>query len=200
MLGVVEEADTDLGVVDQDFEIAAQARPVDVVVARDRDHRAVGKTAQPRRTGIDDVVAEDAEGLFRHAVAARAVEMVQRRLRAPADEHRPMHVGLRPIHDVEHFRPVPHLLEGQVGDWRAGDDEAVELVPAHLVPGLVEGGQIVLGRVPGLVVGDAHQRQVDLQRRAANQAAELGFGAFLVGHQVQQADLQRTDVLPGGAG
>jgi hypothetical protein len=49
------------------------------------------------------------------------------------------------------------------------------------------------------MVGDAHQRQVDLQRRRADQPGELGLGALLVGHQVEQANFERPDILAVGA-
>ena len=54
---------------------------------------------------------------------------------------------------------------------------------------------MILGRVLGLVVADAHQRQFHLQRRGADQARELRLGADLVRHQIEKPDLQRTDVL-----
>src|SRR5690606_14068763 len=58
-----------------------------------------------------------------------------------------------------------------------------------------EGDEMLLGRVLCLVVADTHQRELDLQRRGADQAGELRLGSDLVGHEVQKPDLQRTDVL-----
>ncbi|MNL60958.1 hypothetical protein D3C87_1848180 [compost metagenome] len=63
VLRVAQHADPDLRVVDQDFEVGAQRGPVDVVVARHRDHRAVGKAAQIGRARADHLVTEHAEGL-----------------------------------------------------------------------------------------------------------------------------------------
>jgi len=39
-----------------------------------------------------------------------------------------------------------------------------------------------------------------LQGRRAHQACHLHFGLDLVRHEVEKADLQRTDVLPHGGG
>jgi hypothetical protein len=140
-------------------------------------------------------VAEDAERLLVERVFGHAVEMPGRGHRAPADEEGGVHVRRGPVEDARQLLPVGHVLEGQQLDRRAGDDEAVEPAVGHLLPGLVEGDQVILRRVLGLVRADAHQRQLDLQRRRADQPGELRLGADLVGHQVEQADLQRPDVL-----
>ena len=94
-----------------------------------------------------------------------------------------------------HSIPIGDVLERQEFDRRTGDDEAVELALLHFLPGLVEGDEVFLRRVLGLVIADAHQRQFDLQRRRADQARELRLRADLVGHEIEKPDLQRTDVL-----
>jgi hypothetical protein len=50
------------------------------------------------------------------------------------------------------------------------------------------------------VIRHPHQRQLDLQRRRAQQARQLRLRADLVGHQVEQPDAQRPDILPDGVG
>ena len=52
MLGIINHADADVVVVDEDLEIVPEARALDVVVTRHRDHRAVGKAAQPGERGL----------------------------------------------------------------------------------------------------------------------------------------------------
>ena len=41
--------------------------------------------------------------------------------------------------------------------------------------------------------------QLDLQRRRADQPGELRLGLDLLGHEVEEPDPQRPDVLPRGA-
>ena len=142
---------------------------------------------------------EYAKRLLVHAIAARLVEMVQCGLCAPADEHGVVHISAGPRHDLEHFLPVPHLFERDIGNGRAGDDEAVELALLHLFPGLVEAVEIFFRGVLGLVLGDAHETEIDLKRRGADQPCELGLGALLVRHQVEKAEFERTDILARGA-
>ncbi len=54
---------------------------------------------------------------------------------------------------------------------------------------------MLLGRGLGTVAADAHERKLDLKRRRPDEPCDLRLGLDLVGHQVQQADLQRPDVL-----
>jgi len=59
----------------------------------------------------------------------------------------------------------------------------------------------MVGRgIAGDVIGDPHKRQLDLQRRRAEQTGELCLGRDLVGHQVEQAYAERPDILPDGVG
>ena len=52
-----------------------------------------------------------------------------------------------------------------------------------------------LRRVAGDMIGHLDQRQLDLQRRRAEQPGELGLGPDLVRHQVEQADAHGANVL-----
>ena len=59
---------------------------------------------------------------------------------------------------------------------------------------------MVSGCVFGCVRSGVNQLQMHLQRRVAKQTAELGLCDNLGRHQVQQQDLQRTDILTNGPG
>ncbi len=61
------------------------------------------------------------------------------------------------------------------------------------------GDQVFGGDVLGLVAGGVEQGHLHLQRGVAEQAQELGLGGDLGGHQVQDGDAQRTDILVAGA-
>ena len=106
-----------------------------------------------------------------------------------------MDVGLAPLHDLAQLRPVVHRLKLHQLHRRAGDDHAVEFAILQVIKGLVEGQKMLLGHILGLVGGHHHQLQMHLQGRVAKKTAQLGLGDDLGGHQVQQDDLQRTDLL-----
>lgn len=55
---------------------------------------------------------------------------------------------------------------------------------------------MLLGGVLGGVGGGVDQLQMDLQGRIAQKPAELGFRDDFGGHQVQQQNFQRPDILP----
>ena len=106
-----------------------------------------------------------------------------------------MHIRPCPVEDLRQLIPIGDVFEIQLLDRGAGDDEAVELAVCHFFPGLVESDQVVSRGILGRVIADADQRQFHLQRRGAKQARDLRLRADLVRHQVQEADLQRADVL-----
>ena len=108
-------------------------------------------------------------------------------------------MALGPVQDVGQFRPVIHFFEGQQFHRRAGDDEAVELLAAHLGEGFVVGDQVFGGDVLRLVRGGVQQGHFHLQRGVAEQAQQLGLGGDLGGHQVEDGHAQRADILVPGA-
>src|SRR3546814_14516244 len=77
---------------------------------------------------VEHPVGEHAEALLRELVLGDAMEVVERRLGAPAEREEPVHVGLRPVEYAFQLVPVPDLLEGKLLNRRGDDDEAVELL------------------------------------------------------------------------
>ena len=52
-----------------------------------------------------------------------------------------------PIHDVLEFRPVIHLFEWQLFDWRTGDDQTIKFPASHLGKGTVMIDQMLRGGI-----------------------------------------------------
>ena len=169
-------------------------------VARNGDRELVVEAAQQVGVRPGDPVPEHAEHLALENVLGHAVEVVQRRLGAPADVEAAEHVLLGPLDDAGQFVPVVHLLEGHGLDRRAGDDQPVELLALDLVPGVIEVDQVAFRGVPRSVGTGLQQGHLDLQRGRAGETGDLGLGADLVGHQVQERDFERPDVLTNGVG
>ena len=153
------------------------------------------KAAHQRVGGPDDPVLEHAEHLGRQQLLADAVVVVQARLRTPADMQGGIDVRLAEIHDLAQLRPVIHLLKVHGLHRSAGDDHAVVAVMLHLVKGLIKGLQMGRGDVRCLMAHRLQQGHVHLQRRVGQQPGDLGLGGDLGGHQVQDQDLQRADML-----
>ena len=140
-------------------------------------------------------MGEYPEELLFQGMLLDAMVVVQSRLGSPADVEGGVDVALGPLHDSAQLLPVLHLLEGQVLHRRAGDDHAVVVVLPHVVKVAVEGQHVLLGRILGYMVPGGDELQLHLQGGVAQQAAELGFRGDLGGHQVQQQNFQRPDIL-----
>src|SRR5258706_7710116 len=138
---------------------------------------------------------KDPKGLGGQILLGHAMKMENRRLRRPADGEAPMDMGLRPIEDAAQLVPIGYVLEGQALDGRRGDDETLEALGTDFLPGTVKGSHMVRRRIARDVTGDPNERQFDLKRRRTHEPCDLRLGGDLVGHQVQQRDAQRPDVL-----
>ena len=125
--------------------------------------------------------------------------MVKPRLRAPADVHGAVDVGLGPLHDLAKLLPIVHLLKVQKLYGGTRDDHAVVFLVADVVKGLVEGEEMLLRRVLGLVGLSADEGQLDLQGGISQDSRDLRFGLDLFGHEIEKHDTQRTDVLGNGS-
>src|SRR3546814_3571908 len=63
------------------------------------------------------------EALLRELVLGDAMEVVERRLGAPAEREEPVYVGLRPVEYASQLVPVHDLLEGKLLNRRARSEE-----------------------------------------------------------------------------
>ena len=104
-------------------------------------------------------------------------------------------IGQRPLHDFAELIPVVDRFKWQLLDRRTGDDQPVESLRAHLVKSFVEFEQVLTGGVAGLVAADLKQLDVALNRGVAQQPEQLGLGFDLLGHQVEDRQPQRPDIL-----
>ena len=179
----------------------AQGGAVVHILPADAGVAAVGgvehliKAAHQRVCRTGDPVLEHAEHLFRQQLLAHAVVVVQPGLCAPADMEGGIDVRFAEVHDLAQLIPVVHLLKIHGLHRRAGDDHAVVAVVLHLVKGLVKGLKMGSRHMGGRVAGSLQQGHVHLQRSVCQQPGNLGLGGDLGGHQVQDQNFQRTDML-----
>ena len=146
---------------------------------------------------VAEPLREDAEELARQVLLGDAIEVVEASERAPAQVHRREDVLLGPVDDLAELLPVVHVLKGHLLHGRTGDDEAVIVLVAEAVEGVVELHQMVLRDVRGRVGRDAHEVAAHLQRRLGDEAQELRLGLDLGGHEVEDDDPKRADLLGG---
>ena len=121
--------------------------------------------------------------------------MVQRRLRSPADIYRARHVFTRKIHDFDKFVPIFDVFKRYGFDGRARDYHSVELHFLDLGKRAVKLLHMRFGHVRTLVACCSYEVNIDLQRRIAEKAHELGFRHFLCGHEVDDCNFEGSDIL-----
>ena len=146
---------------------------------------------------VAEPLRKDAEELGRQVLLGDTIEVVEACERAPAQVHSREDVLLGPFDDLAELLPVVHVLEGHLLHGRPGDDEAVVVLVAEAVEGVVELHQVVLRDVRGRVGRDAHEVAAHLQRRLGDEAQELRLGLDLGGHEVEDDDPKRADLLGG---
>lgn len=121
--------------------------------------------------------------------------IVEGGLSTPADVQGGINVGQRPPHDFAELIPVVHLFKRHLFHRRAGDDQTVKPLGADLVKGFIEFEQVLAGGVFGNMAAHLQQFNVALDGRVAEQPQQLGFGFNLFRHQVEDGDVQRTNIL-----
>ena len=136
-----------------------------------------------------------ARKLGRQLVLVDAVMMVEPRLGAPANVQRRMHVLHRPVHDALELGPVVHILEIELLNGRARDNQTIEVLMLDLFKRAIERLQMVFGHVRRLVARRAQQLNLDLQRGVGQLSHYLRLGSDLGGHEVQNEHAQRADIL-----
>ena len=185
-LGISEQGEPGVG---------AHVPGIDFCVAGCRHGEKVVKAAQQRLGGRDEPGVVDAGELAGDLVLGDAVQVVKPCHRAPADVERAEYVAVGIVHDAAQLLPVVHLLKGQLLHRRAGDNHAVEFLAEDVVGGKIEAAQMRGGCVLGDMTRYLHERDVYLQRRVGEHPEQLRLGHFFGGHQVDDGNFQRADIL-----
>ncbi len=140
----------------------------------------------------------DAEKFLLEEEFLDPVMVIQAGLSAPAVVEHGEHMGLGPFQVGRVFLPVIDVFKFVAFHRSAGDDESVIAAVLDIIE--VQVGRIQVGRVRvGRFVGDrAAEIDLDLDGGVPEQAQQLQFRRLFQRHEVQDQDLQRTDILRGG--
>ena len=80
-----------------------------------------------------------------------AVMIIQSCLSTPANVEGGMDMGLAPLHDLAEFLPVVHIFKFHQFHRRTGDHHTVKFPILQFLKALVEGQQMLLSHIFGLV-------------------------------------------------
>ena len=193
----LRDGDARLGRGRQHLDVRARAHRlfVHAGVAGVRDEEGVVHALQEHIVLLHGVGGEHPEELLVKELLAYAPEVIHRRLRPPADVDGAGDVLAREVHDLDKFVPIFDIFEGDGLHGRAGDDHAVELHLFHFRNGTVKLLHVRLGDVRALIARRPDEVDVHLQRSVAEQPHELGLRHLFCGHEVDDGDFQRADVL-----
>ena len=108
---------------------------------------------------------EHTEHLAGQVVFWDAIAVIEPCLGSPANIQGGLNVRLDPVEYLRELIPIIHLLEGHLLDGRAGDDQTVEFLAAHIVEGQVVMQQVVGIGIFGIMCGSVKQRDFHLERR-----------------------------------
>ena len=121
-------------------------------------------------------------------------------LGCPADIHGGGDVGTCPLEDGGNLLPVGHFLKGIVLYGCTGDNHTIKLLMFHLLEIAVEHHHVLYRSVLGRMALELHKTDVQLQWGVREHTHEIGLSSYLQGHEVEDSDAQRTDILCGGTG
>ena len=106
----------------------------------------------------------------------------------------------RPRKDFRDFPPVADILIFQLLHRRAGDYHAVVLLLTHLAKVEIEHHHVLDRRILRRMTTELHKADLQLEGGIRQQTDKVGLCRNLQRHQVENGNLQRTDVLRMGAG
>src|SRR3989344_2504247 len=92
-------------------------------------------------------VWEDAKHLFAQIIFRYAIVIIQSGLRSPTNVEGRIDMGLSPLQNPAQLRPIIHLFEREMFDWRASDEHAVEFLTSDIVPIAVKNAQVIPSRI-----------------------------------------------------
>ena len=163
-----------------------------------RGIETVIKPAEEGGGGFEHLVVKHAKNLLGENVFGDPVVVIETGLGAPADVQRGMHMGFGPVHDLAQLRPVIHGFKVHVFHRRAGDHQPVIEFVLNLVKRGVKGLQVAPIYILGTVADGLQQFHLDLKGCVGKFPQQLGFCGNFGGHQVQDQQLEGTDILVDG--
>ena len=104
-------------------------------------------------------------------------------------------VGLAPFHDLHQFFPVIHFFIFHLFYRRTGDNHSVELLIFQYIEVMIERLHVLYRCILRGMTLEFHESHFDLKRRIREETYQVCLGGNLDRHQVEDHNLQRTDVL-----
>ena len=153
------------------------------------------KPSYQRDLAVQDFVPEQTEHLVVKLAFLKSIEMIKTRLCSPAQKDRRGHVVRSPVHDLLEFVPVVYFFKFHLLDRSSCNDHSVKTSVFEIRKSLIEFIQMTDRSVSCLMALHCHKSHIHLQRCVGERTQKLKLCLLLEWHQVQDQDLDRTNVL-----
>ena len=148
-------------------------------------HEDIVDIAEQRAFRPELPMGEDAENLCIHSIFPDTMEVVQSRLRSPADIERGGYVGMCPIENALQLGPVGDFFEFHLLQGGSGDDETVVMLRRHVAERSVKGIHMGLRSVFRHMALHLHPVEPYGIGGVGKYPYKVGLGINLDGHQVE---------------
>ena len=153
------------------------------------------KAAYERNLPIQHTMSEQTEHLVIQQLLLQAIVIVKPCLRSPAEIDCGRHIRLCPVDDMRQLLPVIYLLKLHQLDRRPSDNHPIKTAVPDVIKFHIKFIQMARRRIFCLMRAHFYKCDVDLKRRIGERAQQLQFRILLQWHQIQNCDVDRTDIL-----
>ena len=102
---------------------------------------------------------------------------------------------IRPVENIAQFIPVVYLFEVHLLNRSARYDHSVVIIVFHLIKVLIKLIEVTRRRILCLMGTGTHEGNIQLQRCVRQGAQKLQLRILLQRHEIQDHNLQGTDLL-----
>ena len=106
-----------------------------------------------------------------------------------------MDVRLGPFHNGTQLLPVRNLFKLHLLHRSTGDNHSIKVLLTNILKNLIKFEKVVRRGIFRGVGSGLQKFHIHLKRRIAEHTQQLAFGINLFGHQIENQNSQRTDVL-----
>ena len=160
-----------------------------------RHEELIVEATENRQSLHLDFVAEHTEHLLIERILRHTIEMIQTSLRRPTDIQSRSNMGMCPVEHFRDFFPIVHVLIRHLLYRSTCNNHTIELLFFQNIEVVIERLHVFYRCILRSMALELHEGNFQLKRRIREQTNKVGLGRNLNRHQIEDDNLQRTDVL-----
>ena len=163
-----------------------------------RRKKYIIKAPDQRDLTVQYPVLEKSEHFLIQRFFLQAIKMIKTGLRCPTEKDRGSHMLLSPIHDLSQLIPVIHFLKRHLLHRCSCDDHSIKFTFLYIGECFIKLVQMAERCILGFMALHSHKCHIHLQRCIGKRTQKLQLCFFFQRHQIQDQNLDRTDILVHG--